>query len=211
MEASGENEKYCDLKTISELFGLSDQSVLNLVKSNIVVRDGRGRYLLNGSVKAYIAHLQEKVRTQGIDTSPTGAKNRKLKAEADHWERRVQQIQMELDKESGRLVEWEDVRRQWMARLVEFKAAMLELPKRVGFRFTNADERLLVEEEVQSFVVEALAKYSRDGGILPAGRTGRGDVSRDDAAAAADNGKPVGRRKSRAHKKVEPPAGTVED
>jgi hypothetical protein len=111
-----------------------------------------------------------------------------------------------LDQKRGDLVTIEEVKRQWSVRLVEFKAAMLEMPKRAAFRFTDADIRLHVEEELSSFVVEVLARYSRGGICAVADRNN--NVAE---AAPVDNGKPVGRRKQNPKSKGEPVAGAVED
>ena len=62
----------------------------------------------------------------------------------------------------GKLLKLEDVARQWTSRYVEVKAAMLEFPKRVAFRFTDPEVRLRVEEEANAFVVELLERYSRE-------------------------------------------------
>jgi hypothetical protein len=129
-----------------------------------------------------------------------------LKAQAHEREAKAALRQLELDQKKGELVTIEEVKRQWSARLIEFKAAMLEMPKRAAFRFTDADVRLHVEEELSAFVTEVLAKYSR-GGIRA---LADGDNNAAEAAPV-DNGKPVGRRKPGAESKGKPAPGAVED
>ncbi|MDR3165285.1 MAG: hypothetical protein LBU13_06875 [Synergistaceae bacterium] len=146
------------------------------------------------------------LRGSGISATVAELDQRLKQAQACEREAKAALRQIELDQKKGELVTIEEVKRQWSARLIEFKAAMLEMPKRAAFRFTDADIRLHVEEELNSFVVEVLARYSRDGICTVAD----GDNNAAETAPV-DNGKPVGRRKPHPKYKGEPAAGAVED
>jgi hypothetical protein len=101
----------------------------------------------------------------------------------------------------------EEIINQWSARLLEFKAAMLELPKLIAFKFTDPDIKVRVEEEVSARVSEILSRYSR-GGIRA---LGNGDDATNADASKGDNCQPMGGRKQGAKRKGKPPARPVED
>ena len=87
----------------------------------------------------------------------------------------------------GKLLKLEDVSQQWTARYIELKAAMLEFPRRVAFRFTDPTVRVNVEEEASAFVTELLDRYSRDG-IMPDSSMAIGDTEECAETTETDDG-----------------------
>ena len=123
----------------------------------------------------------------------TDLNQRLLMAQTLEREAKARQAQYQADVMEGKLLKLEDVARQWMSRYVEVKAAMLEFPKRVAFRFTDPEVRLRVEEEANAFVVELLERYSREG-ILPDGSVGAGAAEKSAPTSEGDDGERMGER-----------------
>ncbi|MBQ9528616.1 MAG: hypothetical protein IJR68_13530 [Fretibacterium sp.] len=98
-----------------------------------------------------------------------------MKAQALEKEAKARQARYQADVLEGKLLKLEDVSQQWTARYIELKAAMLEFPRRVAFRFTDPTVRVNVEEEASEFVTELLERYSRDG-IMPDSPVASGDT-----------------------------------
>jgi hypothetical protein len=162
----------------------------------------KGLFDLVPTIQAYIRFLRASKNGEGGDLE-----KRLLQAQTQEREAKAALCRIALDQRRGELIPLEEIKRQWTARLIEFKAAMLEMPKQAAFRFVDADIRMHVEEELNSFAIETLARYSR-GGIRA---MGGGDDAAGAKAAAVDNGQPVGRRKPNPKRKSEPAAGAVED
>ena len=200
----------CNTAKIAALFEMTERNVQILAKDKIIPRAKRGQYDLFLTAKAYIRHLKDRLGGRIVEPEQDDLKGRKLKAETEEREAKAALRQLELEEETGKLFRREEVYRQWTSRLIEFKAAMLELPKKVAFRFTDPDVRMHVEEEVYAYVVEILERYSREG-IVPDGPLGDGDHAEGAATAPPDHGKSVGGRKQGARRKGKPTARPVED
>jgi phage terminase Nu1 subunit (DNA packaging protein) len=192
-------------KTIADLFGITERRIEQLAQKKIIPKAGKGVFDLGPTVQAYIRYLHG-LLGGGISADTTELNQRLLQAQTQEREAKAALRQIELDQKKGELVTIGEVKRQWSARLVEFKAAMLEMPKRAAFRFTDADVRMHVEEELSGFVTEILARYSR-GGICAVADGDNNAVE----AAPVDNCKPVGRRKPNPKPKGKPSSGAVED
>lgn len=189
---------------------MTERNVQILAKEKIIPRAKRGRFDLYATAKAYIQHLKDRIGGKIIEPEVGDLRGRKLKAETEEREAKAALRQLELEEENGKLIRREAIERQWSARLLEFKAAMLELPKRVAFRFTDPDIKMHVEEEVNLQIVEILSKYSRDG-ILPDCPLGAGNDAENPETSSADHSQPVGGRKQNSKSKVKPASRSVED
>jgi phage terminase Nu1 subunit (DNA packaging protein) len=189
-------------KAVAFILDIDERRVEQLAQKKIIPKVSKGLFDLIPTIQSYIRYLRAFKGGEGGDLEM-----RLLQAQAREREAKAELSQLELERRQGELIKVEDVRRQWSSRLIEFKAAMLELPTRAAFRFTDADIRIYVEEELNSFVVETLSRYSR-GGIRA---LGGGDDEGNPQAPDADNGQPVGGRKQSAKRKGKPAAGAVED
>ncbi len=179
-------------KVIAELFNLTERRVEQLAQKKIIPKVGRGMFDLGPTVQAYIRYLQG-LSNGAISAEVTDLNQRLLMAQTLEREAKARQAQYQADVMEGKLLKLEDVARQWTSRYVEVKAAMLEFPKRVAFRFTDPEVRLRVEEEANAFVVELLERYSREG-ILPDCPMGAGTPEEGASPAEGDDGERVGER-----------------
>jgi phage terminase Nu1 subunit (DNA packaging protein) len=193
-------------KTIAELFGVTERRVEQLAQKKIIPKIGKGLFDLGPTVQAYIRYLHS-LLNGGISADTTELNQRLLQAQTQEREAKAALRQIELEQQRGKLIKVEEAKRQWSARLLEFKAAMLEMPKRAAFRFTDSNIRIYVEEELNVFVTETLSRYSR-GGICS---VGDGDNAADPAPPDGDNSESVGGRKPNTRRKNKPAPRAVED
>lgn len=200
----------CNTAQIAELFEVTERSVQILAQDKIIPRAKRGQFDLFLTAKAYIRNLKDRLGGKIIEPEQDDLKGRKLKAETEEREAKAALRRLELEEELGKLFRREEIDRQWTSRLIEVKAAMLEMPKRVAFRFTDPDVRIHVEEEVYAYVVEMLDRYSRSG-IVPDSPVGAGDYAKSAETASTDLGKSVGRQKQNHPRKGKSASRSVED
>jgi phage terminase Nu1 subunit (DNA packaging protein) len=196
----------CSKKTLAELFGITERQIERLVQKKIIPTAGRGQFVPWTTIQAYIRYKSAQANG-AISADVSELNQRLLQAQTREREAKAALRQIELEQRQGEIIKIDEVKRQWAARLLEFKAAMLEMPKLAAFRFTDADIRIHVEEELNSFVIETLTRYSRDG-IFAVGDRGN---AADAPPSEGDNGEPVGGRKPRARRENKPAAGAVED
>lgn len=188
---------------------MTERNVQLLVKEKVIPRAKHGRFDLALASQAYIKNLKDRMAGHIVSPDQNDLKSRKLKAETEEREAKAALRQIELEVEKGNLLRRDEVTQGRIARLVELRAAMLELPRRAAFRFSDPRVKLEVEEEVNKFVVECLDRYSRDG-IIPEERLDSGGVE-GIAPTEGDLCEPVRGRKPRARSKVKLPAGAVGD
>lgn len=189
------------------MFGVTDRRIRQLVQKKIIPNVGRGMFDLGPTVQAYIRYLQG-LSNGAISADTSELSQRLLQAQTLEKEAKARKAQLETGVIEGQLLKLDDVSHQWMSRFVEIKAAMLELPKRVAFRFTNPDVRLNVEEEVVAFVTELLTRYSREG-ICPDSPVGSEDTTKGALPSSGNNGKRMGKRKQSSRRKVVAASGAV--
>lgn len=185
-------EQLCPKKTIAAMFNLSERRIEQLVKDRIIPKAARGVFDLVPTVQAYVRYLQG-LAGGGVSAEIENLERRLLMAQTLEREAKARQAEYQADVMEGKLLKLEDVARQWTSRYVEVKAAMLEFPKRVAFRFTDPEVRLRVEEEANAFVVELLERYSREG-ILPDGPLGSGTPEEGPSPSEGDDGERMGER-----------------
>lgn len=194
---------------MAELFNLTERRINQLVQKKIISKNEDGLFDLWQTVQGYIRYLQG-MQNGAIPAEISELEKRLLQAQTIEREAKARKAQFEADVMEGELLKLEDVSHQWESRFVEIKAAMLELPKRLAFRFTDPDIRLNVEEEVISFVSELLTRYSREG-ICPHLAVAPENSTAGIAPSAKHNGERMGKRKPSSRRKDIPAPGTVEN
>lgn len=184
----------CSVGDIAAAFGLTERSVQMLTKEKILPRARRGQYNLFFAAQAYVKHLKDRISGNVLIPEQDDLKGRKMKADTEEREAKAALRQIQLAEERKALFRRDEIISQWESRLVEFKSAMLGLPRRVAFQVTDPVLRIQVEEEVHAFVIELLEQYSREG-IVPDSRLGEGNLSEGINPAKENKRKRVGRQK----------------
>ncbi len=152
----------CSKETLAALLNLTDRRINQLAQQKIIPKAGRNRFELVPAIQAYIRFLQGPANS-AVPGNEGELKERLLNAQVVEREAKARLAQYQADREEGKLLSLDEVSTQWAARYVELKAELLELPRRVAFRFTDPTVRVAVEEEMSAFVLEALERYSREG------------------------------------------------
>lgn len=163
-----ESIHFYSTEEISALLGMTPQWVRKLSKEGVIPQSSRGKFDLFPTIKRYIAHLKESQKEQSSPSDQRKMKARKLKAETEEREARAKFAEIQLDEKLGKLINREDVIKEWSGRCVEVKAALLGLSQEVGFLFPDSEYRHMIEERVEQFVYETLERYSREGISTPA-------------------------------------------
>lgn len=176
------------------MLGMTERNVQLLAKDRIIPRERRGQYNLFAVASSYIKYLTDRLAGNIVVADQDDLKARKMRAETEEREAKAELRKIQLAEERAALFRREEIEQQWASRLVEFKAAMQQLPQLISFRFTDPETRLLVNEEVTAFVHEVLERYSRDG-IIPDRSVGEELVSAVTDSSAKNNGERVGRQK----------------
>jgi phage terminase Nu1 subunit (DNA packaging protein) len=169
---------------IARLFGVSERRVQQLAKDGIIPKAEKGKYELIGSVRGYIAFLQERAFGKDVMTIDAHQERaRLLKAQADKTE-------LEVKVMNRNLIYVEEVKSDWSAMAVAFRSRLLGLPTRGAQIATGLKEFHEIEQALRELVHEALNELS-----LYDPETNSGTHTDSGAAgstAAIDDCKPVG-------------------
>lgn len=163
-----ESIHFYSTEEISVVFGITPQWVRKLSKEGVIPQSSRGKFDLFPTIKRYVAYLKESQKEQSSPSDQRKMKARKLKAETEEREARAKFAEIQLDEKLGKLINREDVIKEWSGRCVEVKAALLGLSQEIGFLFPDSEYRHMIEERVEQFVYETLERYSREGISTPA-------------------------------------------
>src|ERR1700744_5731074 len=142
------------LSTIAKLLNLTERRVQQLAKEGIVVRDGKGKYDLVGSVRGYVKYLQD--RSLGKDLAPIDShieKARLLRAQADKTELEVKALQKNL-------LPVTQIRMSWMMMLSSFRSRMLSIPAKTAHLLAPIDDNAEIERILREQIYEGLTELS---------------------------------------------------
>jgi len=92
---------------------------------------------------------------------------RKLKAEADYKEARAEAAIRQNEILEGQYMPREEIETQWANRVIELKAGLLALGRKIAGQIADVEVRLEVERVINDEVYELLEQYARDGVYTP--------------------------------------------
>lgn len=138
--------------TLAEMLGFSPQYTAELVKEGVLVKTGRGRFVIRDSVRNFVSKLKGERKAGGANGGGYEAdKARKMKADADLAE-------IEVAKAAGKLIEERTQGRTWANAIVTTKSKLLALAPRLGPQTVIAasakDATDLIEREMRSALEE---------------------------------------------------------
>jgi phage terminase Nu1 subunit (DNA packaging protein) len=138
---------------ISEIFGLSDRRVQQLVKEGALVKVSRGKYDLKASVQRYIEYIKEQAEKTEEELDQTREKTLLIRANR-------QKVELELQIMRGELHRSEDVRRVMNDMLGAFRARVLAIPSKVAPRLIAQTNAAVIQNIIKNEVYEALQELS---------------------------------------------------
>lgn len=128
------------------ILGISDRTIRELAQKGIIVKESKGNYLKDESIKNYIEYLIEKLNKNSL-----GREEELRKKSAD---RRLKEIK--LQKEAGELHKTETVKKCIGNMVTMFRAEMSALPSKLAGRVAIENDVKVVEEILKDGVFEAL-------------------------------------------------------
>jgi phage terminase Nu1 subunit (DNA packaging protein) len=123
-----------------------------LARRGIVVRAGRGTYVVERSLRRYCSHLRDLVTGRGGESaiaSVTVERDRLAKAQADLAEAKGRRLRREL-------VPAADVESEWSSILRTVRAGMLAVPPRVQQKLPHltTHDATVIDAEVREVLTE---------------------------------------------------------
>lgn len=154
-----------DVGVMTEVLGVSEQFVGRLVKDGVVIKEGRGAYLLLPSVRRYIAQIKDRQRSVSVE----GEERINAADELARLRQKQRELtEIKIDVERGKLVRLEDAQRVYGELVSDAKNTFMRLSQRVAPKLEGraATEifRLLNEE-----IYDALALLSEPSSLSDAG------------------------------------------
>lgn len=151
LEFKGANKNSEESSVISSnnlgiILGISDRTIRELAQKGIIVKESKGNYLKDESIKNYIEYLIEKLNKNSL-----GREEELRKKSAD---RRLKEIK--LQKEAGELHKTETVKKCIGNMVTMFRAEMSALPSKLAGRVAIENDVKVVEEILKDGVFEAL-------------------------------------------------------
>ena len=151
LEFKGANKNSEESSVISSnnlgiILGISDRTIRELAQKGIIVKESKGNYLKDESIKNYIEYLIEKLNKNSL-----GREEELRKKSAD---RRLKEIK--LQKEAGELHKTETVKKCIGNMVTMFRAEMSVLPSKLAGRVAIENDVKVVEEILKDGVFEAL-------------------------------------------------------
>lgn len=151
LEFKGANKNSEESSVISPnnlgiILGISDRTIRELAQKGIIVKESKGNYLKDESIKNYIEYLIEKLNKNSL-----GREEELRKKSAD---RRLKEIK--LQKEAGELHKTETVKKCIGNMVTMFRAEMSALPNKLAGRVAIENDVKVVEEILKDGVFEAL-------------------------------------------------------
>lgn len=154
-----------DIGVMTEVLGVSEQFVGRLVKDGVVVKQGRGAYLLLPSVRQYIAQLKDRQRSVSME----GEERINAADELARLRQKQRELtEIKIDVERGKLVRLEDAQRVYGELVSDAKTTFLRLSQRVAPKLEGrpvAEIFRLLHEEIH----DALALLSEPATLSDAG------------------------------------------
>jgi phage terminase Nu1 subunit (DNA packaging protein) len=126
-------ERHCRHAEIRACWPCTPQTIQNLAKAGIIVKAGRGRYLLAPSVRAYVIHLRAQAAGRhGGDSSIDAVSEGALL-------KRKQRINYELKNAvlRSKMIPLEDIEPAWARIFRSARAAIMSIPEEARFRIPH--------------------------------------------------------------------------
>jgi len=148
-------------KQLAEYLGRSERTISYYKNQGMPVNPD-GTYDLD-AIDAWIEAREKKGIGQPHGERPESGD--KSGWEAVYKEMKARLAELELKKFQGEVISLEEVRRQWINRIIEVKTALLSLPRKIPPLLEGKEKRdmeAIIENEVR-FILE---RFSRSGGAL---------------------------------------------
>lgn len=145
-------EPVATVEQLAKLFDVDERWIQKLATNNVVVKDGRGKYLLWPSVKGYIKFLQKRLR-DGEEGGIGEHRKRLTSARADLAE-------MERKRVAGILLPADQVDEMWSRIVAVVKTRILAIPAKMAPRLLVLKRATEIEDALEKEVRDALEEIA---------------------------------------------------
>lgn len=151
--ANGEGAATVPVETLAQLFDCDQRTIQYLAKEGIIVKAGRGRYVLAASIRNYVRHLRETAagrtgRDQSIDAVTEGALLKRSQREGQDLKNRIL---------AGQVIKKEELFPAWARIVRSVRASVLALPGKIGFAIPHLTphDREVIDQLVRDALNDA--------------------------------------------------------
>jgi phage terminase Nu1 subunit (DNA packaging protein) len=143
------------LQPMARLLDLQPRRVQQLADEGVIVKAGRGKYDVVGSVQGYIKYLRKRAAGEELGGEAFNlARARNTAAKADI-------ATMERDRLLGLYLRTEEVTMTWSAIVTTVRTRLLSIPAKLGARLAAAKTALAAQEIVAAEIHDALNEFSK--------------------------------------------------
>jgi hypothetical protein len=151
-----ENDKfYLSSEKTADFFGVSIRTLLNWDEKAA------------GSLKNSYGFWDLKAIMEWRSDGKVSDASRKAKAEADLKEEQALAKKFENEVERGQYMAKAEIENEWARRVVEIKASLLALTRKIAAGFSDPNIRIDVEKKIGDEIYIMLEQYSREGQYTP--------------------------------------------
>ena len=141
-KANDKNKDFVTVKRLSEILGITDKNVRELVDRNILIRSNSNNFELIPNVKAYIDYLN------------SNSENAQYKRE------QIEYLKLKRLEKAKELHNASDIRNAISSMLIAIRQKLLNLPKRESRHLVGVTDRVQIEDILEKSVNEALEELS---------------------------------------------------
>jgi len=144
--------KTINASDLAKILDISEVSVHELVKKNIIQKEGRGQFIPHKCIVYYIRHLREQAAGRG-GTELTDERARLAKAQAER-------VEMENEVTKGNLIKIEDAQKEISSAVIACRARILSIPTTIAPFVITCETVAEVKSVIENACYEALNELS---------------------------------------------------
>ena len=143
---------------LAQALGVSGPRIRQLAEAGIVIRTGRNRYDLIGSVRR-VRDL-EKENGNGNGKTPTTGE-----ARAKYWLSKAELTEFQLRQRRGELIPADQVTAVWTRLAGNFRSRILAAPTKLASVLVGVTDRAAIADKIQEELYAALEELSSEGNV----------------------------------------------
>ncbi len=152
----GEPMKDIDVDRLAQILTISVRRVQQLVGEGVIIKSGRGRYDLVGSVQGYVQYLSDLIPNKQADGATREARINAEQQRAELLKERTKLARLHRKEKEGLLVDKEQERREAFKLARALRNGILNIPARVAAKYAGEKDTEKVFLSLQKELSKAL-------------------------------------------------------
>jgi phage terminase Nu1 subunit (DNA packaging protein) len=152
-----------ETKAVANLFGLTVRRIQQLTQDGIIKTTqtpaGR-RYELLGTVRAYVAYLQERAAGRAEKSKATEKEEEKLDAEIDLKRSKARMAQLELEELEGKMHRSEDVEAMTTDLCLAIRSMLMALPGQLSVDLVGVETAAEISIKIKNAIHDILGELA---------------------------------------------------